>query len=973
MAPLPGLPEPDGYLLQQAFDPLGHWVDVECEHVPTDRSEAAAAPAGHLAVKYRVYHLRPGRAYRFRVRTLKRGKLGEAELEEGPFSTVPVHPSAPVHIELGPGFPPSSSAVVWWEQPLKADQCCVEGYEVQLARLPSREWVTWDGVSGIPDLRFVEVTASAPTSVTVKALVCGLEPAVTYIFRVRPRSRAGLGGWSEPSAQLQTDMIEPCCPASVRVTADIPAQTTVVVSWNQFCAHALCRTATYEVQAALIGTEEWVSVHMCPTQPTRATEEEEGSTFATLVTGLVPGMEYKFRVRAIGTLGGSDSFVLSSAPHKTDDLVPYAPAALDVIGGEDCAHLRWIEPAATDAAPAVGYEVQCAQYPHGEWRPCTIQPTGSGSHPWHAGVTGGTMIERTVLGLEPGAKYKFRVRAITAVGEAPFSADSDVLRLGYKPSWAMRDLRPDVVVHDASEKDAVESQIRSWLASRRSSSSAAALSDEKLAALTSLQTLVALQLRLPSAQSVPASATLKELLAGHGAPALSQMIGTIAKEFGTPPADAEGARLGDLARLLDPGYAQPGAAITGLLEAMFSTKMPAGFGTAEAESYLTAKYGLPAGRVDAIMARLLLSAPASALKTVGATRAFLDEVAIAYASTSGITLTPPNSAGDGGHAEGYGGGDGGGGSIEEVRRSVAAAIEQITLREALLPSLVARGHVAGPHDRNWAAMSPRRAADLLLADDTDVARAASGDDRLQHVALVPLLQELRASRAPPFDRHAEAKQALFAPLLARGIVRGEDDDSWLKLSARDAARLLLESAGPKHRRLSAEMERAVVAIAQGALDADARRAARVVRMFWLPRCVSAQIATGADDPEWQTLPLATAAKVITSFTTQKLKPGADALAVADHVAATAVCDGATALSVVRGLLLGLATLVGLADAATAIGEAEGGMSTQDVSRRLAAAGKDALAGALARRAGWDAVDLDELVAQLHDVRARARA
>ena len=39
-----------------------------------------------------------------------------------------------------------------------------------------------------------------------------------------------------------------------------------------------------------------------------ATEEEEGSTFATLVTGLVPGMEYKFRVRAIGTLGGSDSF-----------------------------------------------------------------------------------------------------------------------------------------------------------------------------------------------------------------------------------------------------------------------------------------------------------------------------------------------------------------------------------------------------------------------------------------------------------------------------------------------------------------------------------------------------------------------------------------------------------------------------------------------------------------------------------------
>jgi hypothetical protein len=127
-----------------------------------------------------------------------------------------------------------------------------------------------------------------------------------------------------------------------------------------------------------------------------------------------------------------------------------------VIGGEDCAHLRWLEPATTDAAPAVGYEVQCAQYPHGEWRPCAVQQAGAGASQWPGAGAGGALVERTVLGLEPGAKYapfpsgrirrgpsrprrrrdlppiryKFRVRAITAVGEAPFSADSEVLRLG---------------------------------------------------------------------------------------------------------------------------------------------------------------------------------------------------------------------------------------------------------------------------------------------------------------------------------------------------------------------------------------------------------------------------------------------------------------------------------------------------------------------------------------------------------------
>ena len=50
---------------------------------------------------------------------------------------------------------------------------------------------------------------------------------------------------------------------------------------------------------------------------------------------------------------------------------------------------------------------------------------------------------------------------------------------------------------------------------------------------------------------------------------------------------------------------------------------------------------LPAGRVDAnhaIMARVLLSAPASALLTVAASQALLDEVGAGYASSSGIAL-----------------------------------------------------------------------------------------------------------------------------------------------------------------------------------------------------------------------------------------------------------------------------------------------------------------------------------------------
>jgi hypothetical protein len=73
-----------------------------------------------------------------------------------------------------------------------------------------------------------------------------------------------------------------------------------------------------------------------------------------------------------------------------------------------------------------------------------------------------------------------------------------------------------------------------------------------ISALTSLQTLVALELKLPSAQAVAAGATLKELFVGQSAAVLSKVLDEIAKEFGTTPANVADLRLSELAKLLDP-------------------------------------------------------------------------------------------------------------------------------------------------------------------------------------------------------------------------------------------------------------------------------------------------------------------------------------------------------------------------------------------------------------------------------------
>jgi hypothetical protein len=174
---------------------------------------------------------------------------------------------------------------------------------------------------------------------------------------------------------------------------------------------------------------------------------------------------------------------------------------------------------------------------------------------------------------------------------------------------------------------------------------ATTLIDVKVSALTTLQTLAALELGLPSAQSVSSAATLSELFSGLSAAALSEVVSSIEHEFGSTLADVGDMKLCDLAAQLDAGYTELGPAIVSGLERLFSAKMPSGVGVRDAEAYLEHKYGMPMGHVDSIMVRLLLTATASArsFTSVAAAQSFLDGVATDYASLLGYSLSADDS------------------------------------------------------------------------------------------------------------------------------------------------------------------------------------------------------------------------------------------------------------------------------------------------------------------------------------------
>ena len=159
---------------------------------------------------------------------------------------------------------------------------------------------------------------------------------------------------------------------------------------------------------------------------------------------------------------------------------------------------------------------------------------------------------------------------------------------------------------------------------------------------------------------VSSSLTLKEIFSDQKETMISEMIQTISDEFCVTRDDLEklanetcaqkhavlnfgvgDMKLCDLAVQLDAKYTRLGAAARSRLQALFNEKMAeVGFGMTNAETYLSGKYGLPAGRVQSIMLRILSNAPGPKLTSMEACHSFLDKVATDYASAHRITLSP---------------------------------------------------------------------------------------------------------------------------------------------------------------------------------------------------------------------------------------------------------------------------------------------------------------------------------------------
>ena len=137
-----------------------------------------------------------------------------------------------------------------------------------------------------------------------------------------------------------------------------------------------------------------------------------GKTTSYTVTGLTNGETYRFRVRAVNSVGpGAESKPARATPAT----VPGAPRNLTLTSGSQYMMLIWERPADNGGLPITGYEYSQKEEDgsFGEWTSIDNSAHGEANDTTYA-----------VTGLKNGTIYSFRVRAVNAIGPGDPSAEA---------------------------------------------------------------------------------------------------------------------------------------------------------------------------------------------------------------------------------------------------------------------------------------------------------------------------------------------------------------------------------------------------------------------------------------------------------------------------------------------------------------------------------------------------------------------
>jgi Ca2+-binding RTX toxin-like protein len=328
--------------------------------------------------------LAPGTSFTFQVRAVNNfgaGPLSDPSPTPVTPLPAPILPSAPTGVSASAG---NASATVSWTAPAPNGGSAVTSYEI--VTTPASVAT----ITGIP-----ASSTSAP--------VTGLLNGVSYTFQVRAVSSAGAGALSASSAP-----VTPTAPPA----ATVPAAPTGVTAVRGNASAALSWTNGANGGSPITGYR----IQVLRNGGVLRTDIITGTATSTVITGLVNGTAYTFRVRAVNAVGLGALSVASNAvtPLGVPDAPRIGTSSPGAIGGTATARARWNTPVSTGGSPITSYRVSA------------LRMSAGGAVLSTTTITVGSTLRTVAMTLTPG-NYRFTVVAVNALGASLASGRSNLV------------------------------------------------------------------------------------------------------------------------------------------------------------------------------------------------------------------------------------------------------------------------------------------------------------------------------------------------------------------------------------------------------------------------------------------------------------------------------------------------------------------------------------------------------------------
>ncbi len=300
-----------------------------------------------------------------------RGEASHGEAKPGKSEP----PSAPLNLK---GKESDSQVILTWDPPKDDGGQPISDYDVKYKEALNGVWQSW-------------THDSAETTATIT----GLTNTVRYVFQVQASNSAGTGGWSQGIYVTVNALPEQAYPPE-----PVPGDGQMDLNW----AHRGDTTAItdYDVEYREESAATWQSW-----------THDSAETTAT-ITGLVNGTSYAFRIRA----SIDDRTGPWSRPSiaTAGAILPGVPESLWSLAlGSGKVRVTWISPNAYENGqlkygPPTSYEVDISVKGE-DWSTGPDRITGIAADAYRV----------TVDKLTNGVSYSFRVRAVNAAGNGPWS------------------------------------------------------------------------------------------------------------------------------------------------------------------------------------------------------------------------------------------------------------------------------------------------------------------------------------------------------------------------------------------------------------------------------------------------------------------------------------------------------------------------------------------------------------------------